>query len=162
MTEERPFTSKTYQLQRFCGKGGWTYAVIPEIEPNAKQPFGWVVVKGWIDDYELKQVKLMPLGNGQLFLPVKASIRNKIHKSAGDIVFIELYRDESLVEIPKEIMDCFSEEPAHVLETFRRFTQGQQKAYMDWIFSAKTENTKALRIAKMLERVALGKPLAEE
>lgn len=161
MTDKLPFTSKTYQLQRFCGKGGWTYAIIPEIKQAANNPFGWVVVKGWIDDFELKQVKLMPLGNGQLFLPVNASIRNKIHKSAGDIVFIELSFDDSLVEIPKELLACFSEEPKHVLETFLSFTQGQQKSYIDWIYAAKKEETKVLRMAKTIERVTAGLTLSE-
>ena len=156
MSKNNPITSKTYLLQRFCGKGGWTYALIPEIAQNAKNPFGWVVVKGRIDDYELNQVKLMPKGDGQLFLPVKASIRKKIKKQAGDTVFIELFLDDSRVQIPQELLDCFSEEPKHLLKTFRSFTQGQQKAYIDWIYAAKKEETKALRIAKVMERVTLG------
>jgi len=95
MAKEDFIVSKIYQLQRFCGKDGETYALIPEIKHNPEYPFGGVVVKGWIDDYELKQVQLMPMDNGPLFLPVKESIRNKIHKSAGDMVFIELALDAS-------------------------------------------------------------------
>jgi len=162
MTKETYIVSKSYQLQRFCGKGGWTYALIPEIPQNPKNPFGWVIVKGWIDDYELSQVKLMPMGNGQLFLPVKASIRNKIHKSAGDIVFIELALDDSVVQIPDELLDCFSEAPKSVLKTFMSFTQGQQKAYIDWIYEAKMEETKALRIARMIKRVEMGMTFGDE
>ncbi len=162
MARENYITSKTYQLQRFCGKGGWTYALIPEIKQNPKNPFGWVVVKGWIDDYELKQVKLMPMGNGQLFLPVKASIRKKIHKSAGDIVFIELALDDSSVQIPDFLLDCFSEEPKQILKTFLSFTQGQQKTYIDWINTAQKEETRAQRIATMMERLEMGRVFGEE
>ncbi|MFT5385881.1 MAG: hypothetical protein ACI81W_003292, partial [Saprospiraceae bacterium] len=64
MKKEKPLVNKKYLLQRFPGKGGWTFAEIPEILQNKKAPFGWVCVKGFIDDYELKQYKLMPMGNG--------------------------------------------------------------------------------------------------
>jgi hypothetical protein len=77
---ETPLVNGDYLLQKFPGKGGWTYAAIPEILQNKKNPFGWVKVKGSVDGYELKQYKLMPMGEGRLFLPVKAAIRKKIKK----------------------------------------------------------------------------------
>ncbi len=77
MNKKRPLVSKTCFLHKFPGKGDWTYAEIPEVKPDPKTPFGWVVVNGSIDNYQLKHVKLMPMGNGKLFLPVKAAIRRK-------------------------------------------------------------------------------------
>ncbi len=142
-----------YLLQKFPGKGGWTYAKIPEITQNKNNPFGWVKVKGSIDSYLLKQYKLMPMGNGKLFLPVKAEIRKKIKKQAGDYVHIVLYADNSTLEIPSEILACFKNEPKQVLQNFTSFTEGEQKMYLDWIYKAKTEETKANRIAKMLLNV---------
>ena len=82
--------NKEYQLKKFPGKGGWTFAGIPEVPQDKNAPFGWVKVCGSIDDYELKYYKLMPMGNGKLFLPVKAAIRKKIGKNAGDFVRIKL------------------------------------------------------------------------
>jgi hypothetical protein len=64
-------------LEKIPGKGGWTYVVINEIAPDKRAKFGWVKVRGSIDDYELNQYKLMPMGNGKLFLPVRAEIRKK-------------------------------------------------------------------------------------
>lgn len=148
-----PLVNNTYLLEKFPGKGGWTYAAIPEIPQNKSNPFGWVTVKGSIDDYELKKFKLMPMGNGQLFLPVKAAIRKKIKKAAGDRVKIVLYLDESLVAIPQELIDCFTFEAKPIYQTFLSFTDGEQKAYIDWIYEAKTEETKANRIAKMMGRL---------
>lgn len=150
---EKPLVDKAYLLQKFSGKGGWTYAAIPEVVQNKKATFGWVKVKGSIDGYALMQYKLMPMGNGQLFLPVKAAIREKIGKQAGDYVHIILYADTSLFEIPEEIILCFDNEPRQVYETFMSFTEGEQKAYLDWIYEAKTEETKARRIIKMLDRL---------
>ncbi|MCR9286337.1 MAG: YdeI/OmpD-associated family protein [Bacteroidetes bacterium] len=150
---ETPLVNGDYLLQKFPGKGGWTYAAIPEILQNKKNPFGWVKVKGSVDGYELKQYKLMPMGEGRLFLPVKAAIRKKIKKEAGDYVNIILYADKSSIKIPDEIVDCFQDEPSKVFETFLSFTEGEQKAYLDWIYEAKTDDTKANRILKMMERL---------
>jgi uncharacterized protein DUF1905/bacteriocin resistance YdeI/OmpD-like protein len=153
MKAAKPLVNKKYLLQKFPGKGGWTYAEIPEIPQNKKAPFGWVCVKGFIDDYELKQYKLMPMGNGKLFLPVKAAIRKIIGKQEGDYVKVELYPDDSPLEIPEEIIDCFANEPEKIYETFHHFTEGEQKTYLDWIYAAKTLETKAQRIATMMERL---------
>lgn len=156
MKKKKPLIDKKYLLAKFPGKGGWTYAAIPEILQNKENPFGWVTVRGTIDGYELKQYKLMPMGNGQLFLPVKAQIRKRINKEAGDFVHIILYPDVSSVEIPKEILECFEMEPPSSLETFLSFSEGEKKVYLDWIYSAKKEETKAERIAKMMERLEKG------
>lgn len=151
--------NEEFQLQKFPGKGGWTYALIPDISPNKSNPFGWVTVNGSIDDYELKKYKLMPYGNGQLFLPVKAEIRKKIKKQEGDFVFVKLYIDETPLEIPDELMECFKNEPAKVYENFMAFSESEQKAYLDWIYSAKNEDAKAERILKMMDRLLLNKKL---
>lgn len=74
---EKPLVNKKFKLEKYPGKGGWTYTVIPEIPADKKQRFGWVKVKGFIDDYQIKSYKLMPLGDGRLFLPVRAEIRKK-------------------------------------------------------------------------------------
>ena len=154
--ENKPLVDQRYLLEKFPGKGGWTYAAIPEILQNKNNPFGWVVVKGRIDDYELKQYKLMPMGNGRLFLPVKAAIRKQIRKQAGDWVHVVLYADHSTLVIPKEIKACFELEPPSTLETFNSFSEGQRKAYLDWIYAAKTEETKANRIAQMMHKLHRG------
>jgi hypothetical protein len=153
MCKEISLVNKDYLLQKFPGKGGWTYAEIPEILQNKNNPFVWVKVKGSIDFFELKQYKLMPMGNGKLFLPVRAEIRKKIKKEAGDFVNVILYSDESPLIIPVEIIECFKNESQKLYDTFIGYTDGEQKTYLDWIYSAKTEETKADRISKMMSRI---------
>lgn len=161
MKKEKPLVNKSFLLEKISGKGGWTYAAIPEILQNKNNPFGWVQVKGSIDGYELKRYKLMPMGNGQLFLPVKAQIRKKIKKEAGDQVHIILYADHSSLEIPEEILDCFDMEMPSIKATFLSFTEGQQKRYLDWIYAAKKEETRANRIAEMMYRLQEGLKFGE-
>jgi len=160
MSNETPLVQGSYLLEKFPGKGGWTYARVPEIA-QGDGPFGWVTVKGSVDHYELKQYKLMPMGDGTLFLPVKAAVRKLIKKQAGDYVQIVLYADEIRIEIPEEIMDCFELEPSATLEQFKAFTPSQQKAYLDWIYQAKSEETKANRILMMMTKVGKNLKLHE-
>ena len=162
MAAQKPLVNSNYLLQKFPGKGGWTYAEIPEVLQNKNVPFGWVRVKGSIDNYALKQYKLMPMGNGKLFLPVKAEIRKKIGKGASDFVHIILFSDDSRLEIPEEIILCFENEPKKAYETFFKFTEGEQKSYLDWIYDAKTEDTKADRIIKMMNRLMKNQKLFDK
>lgn len=150
--EEQPLTDKLYQLEKFPGKGGWTYAALPEIAPDKHAHFGWVRVKGTIDGYELKGYHLMPMGNGQLFLPVRAEIRKKIKKQAGDWVQVTLYADNTPQEIPEELLLCLKDEPV-AYKNFRNCTDGEQKAFVDWIYSAKTDETKVQRIVQTINKL---------
>ncbi|SDE55369.1 protein of unknown function [Dyadobacter soli] len=149
---------KRYQLQRMAGKGGWTYVVISEIRQDIEKKAGMVKVKGRIDDYELIGYNLMPMATGQLFLPVKAEIRKKIKKEEGDWVTVVLYADESGLAIPEELLDCLKDEPK-AYANFQKLAEGSQKEYRDWVYSAKKDETKVARIAKMIDMLLSGKRL---
>jgi hypothetical protein len=152
---EKPIVDNNYLLEKFPGKGGWTYATIPEIAPDRKSHFNWVKVKGWIDNYELKCYNLAPMGDGRMFLPVKAEIRKKIGKQAGDTVHVTLYADDSALEIPENLLLCLEEEPV-ALKNFNSWTESERKWYIEWIASAKREETQIDRIAKTINRALLG------
>ncbi len=147
---------KVCLLQKFPGKGGWTYAEIPEFTQNKNNPFGWVTVSGLIDGYPLKQSKLQPMGNGKLFLSVKSEIRKKIGKQAGDEVHVKLHIDNGPLELSEELTECFELEDPRLLTIFRSFTHGEQKSYVDWINEAKMEKTRIERIIKMMKRLDQG------
>ena len=152
MTSNPPLVNNTYLLKKFPGKGGWTYASIPEVLQDKTAPFGWVKVRGTIDDYEFKHFKLMPMGDGTLFFPVRAEIRKKIKKETGDEVHIILYQDLSAIEIPDELLICLKDEPlAH--KRFLSLSEGKQKEIIDWISQAKKEETKVERIASSIEKL---------
>lgn len=95
----------------------------------------------------------MPMGKGQLFLPVKTEIRKKIKKQEGDYVHILLYADDNPYKIPEEILDCLKNEDPVILETFSALKEGEQKVYIDWIYSAKKEETRAERIIEMIRKL---------
>lgn len=143
----------SYRLQKFPGKGGWTYASIPEMKPDQHSPFGWVRVSGFIDDYPLKRYKLMPKGDGTLFLGVKAAIRKKIKKEAGDTVYIRLRVEEPLRELPDELKECFGMEAPDLLDRFLALPDFEQQALINWIYDARTEEEKAGRIVTLMQKL---------
>lgn len=152
MKQTRALVNKKILLEKYPGKGGWTYARIPEIEKGRNTPFGWVRVKGTIDGFEIKKYHLMPMGNGTLFLPVKASIRKVIKKSDGDYVHVILYADDEPIEIPEEMLLCLVDEP-DALSFFNTLSESEKKNYIDWVYSAKKEETKVSRMATTINRL---------
>lgn len=157
----KPLVNKKYILEKFHGKGGWTFARIPEIIQNKDTPFGWVKVKGTIDGYEIRKYHLMPMGNGNLFLPVKAEIRKKIKKQEGDWVHVVLYPDNEPLEVPEELQLCLYDEPkAH--HFFNTLSESEKKFYIQWVYSAKKEETKIDRLAKTINRLAKGLKLYDK
>ena len=152
---EKPLVDKEYLLEKFDGKGGWTFAMIPEIPPDKHSHFGWVKVKGSIDGYEIKNYHLLPSvkGDDRLFISVKKEIRKAIKKEAGDCVHIILYPDNDPLVVPEELSLCL-EEDAEALRFFNLLSDSEKNYYIKWIFSAKTDETKVDRIAKTLDRLA--------
>jgi hypothetical protein len=152
---DKPLLNKSYLLEKFPGKGGWTYAAITEILQDKHAHFGWVKVKGSIDGFEIRNYNLMPMGNGQLFLPIRAEIRKKIGKKAGDWVNVILFSDNGPAEIPEEFMVCLMEDlDAH--KAFISLSDGEQKKIIDWIYLAKTDDKKVERMAETLNRLVTG------
>ena len=148
----KPLTNKKYLLERFPGKGGWTYISLPEIPKDKAAPFGIVKVKGTIDDYEINQYTLMPFSNGALLMAVKAEIRKKIGKEEGNHVHVILYRDDSAFELPEDFILRLQENP-DVYEAFKKYRPWEQKMCVQWIYSAKRPETVNERIIRTIYRI---------
>ena len=150
---DTPLVNKKYKLQKYPGKGGWIYTVIEGITPDKKAKFGWVQVCGTIDTFELKRYKLMPMKNGNMFLPVRAEIRKEIGKGEGDWVQVILYADNLPIEIPEEFLLCLEDEPA-AKQFFFTLTESEQQFYIKWIYEVKQEATKTKRITAAINKLA--------
>ncbi|HOZ88326.1 MAG TPA: YdeI/OmpD-associated family protein [Bacteroidia bacterium] len=157
---KKPLVDKKYVLEKFPGKGGWTFARIPEVLQDKTSHFGWVKVKGSIDGFEIKNYNLMPMGDKRLFLPVKAEIRKKIKKQEGDYIHVILFTDNDPLEIPAELMLCLKEEPV-ALKFFKTLSEGEQKLYIQWIYSAKKVDTKIERLAKSINKLVKGEKFTQ-
>ena len=149
-TSEKPLVDQEYLLQKFPGKGGWTFAAIPEIRKDKHAWFGWVKVRGSIDGYEISDYHLMPVGDGTLILPVKGAIRKVIGKNEGDYVHIILYSQQLPTVVPEDFMICLQDDKT-AFEKFHKLSEPERKELIDWIYSAPRDETKVERIAKALD-----------
>ncbi len=129
-------------------KTGWTYIEVPQhiadkIKPGYKRSYR---VKGTLDEFKIQSVAMIPMGGGDFIIPVNAVMRKAIMKRKGDTVKVSLEVDEAIVKISTTLMECMEDDPA-ALDYFKKLPKSHQNYYSKWIESAKTEGTKAKRIA---------------
>lgn len=139
-----------YLLEKYPGKGGWTYAQVPEIQPDPHAHFGWVRVKGSIDHILFEGFKLMPIGNGQLFFSVKKAWRQQLGKEAGDWVHLRLYPDPEPKTLDPEFEACLRDIP-EVWMRYNQLSEVEVAALIKGWHQAKSDPEKVHWIAKTLE-----------
>ncbi len=151
----------TTTLLQFGEKGektSWTYLAIPavvacEIKPNNKLSFR---AKGFLDEVAIKGLALIPMGEGDFILPVKAALQKALGKRKGATVKIQLEIDlDFKIEMPADLAACFADEP-EALQNFNRLPKSHQHYYFKWINEAKTEATRTKRLAATLDAACKG------
>lgn len=142
------FTATILQFKEQGEKTGWSYIEVPQdiaekLKPGNKKSFR---VKGWLDDYAFEGVSLLPIGGGSFIMAINATIRKGIHKSKGALLVVKMEADESPFILNPDMLECLADEPK-ALSYFQKLPKSHQKYFSKWIDSAKTEATKAKRIA---------------
>lgn len=136
------------QFNEMGEKTGWSYIEVPadlaqQLKPGNKKSFR---VKGMLDSFAIKGIALMPMGEGNFIMALKAEIRKGIHKNAGAMLTVTLEVDtDTQVIVPDDLQECFEYEP-EAEEFFNSLAEGHRRYFVNWINSAKTEPTRAIRM----------------
>jgi hypothetical protein len=144
------YTTTILRFEKMGEKTGWTYIVVPadiaeELKPGNRQSFR---VKGKLDNFKIAAVALMPMGDGSFIMALNADIRKGIAKKPGAKLDVQLTADNNPDPVSSpEFIECLKDEPA-AFEYFNSLPKGHRNYFMKWIESAKTEPTKAKRIAQ--------------
>lgn len=149
------FTANIYQFEKQGEKTGWNYIDVPadiaeQLKPGCKKSFK---VKGKLDNYSIALVSLLPMGNGNFIMPFNAAMRKGTGKRKGAMIKVQLTEDQKEYELNKDLMECLADEPAALL-FFQSKPRSHQNYYSKWIESAKTETTRAKRIAMAVSYLA--------
>lgn len=150
------YTATMLKFEKQGEKTGWTYIVVPEdvaqeLKPGNRKSFR---VKGKLDKYAIEAIALMPMGDGSFIMPLNAEIRKGIAKRVGAQLVVQITEDDNPDPVTcPELMECLEDEP-DALAFFNSLTKGHRNYFMKWIESAKTEPTKAKRIAQAVTALA--------
>ena len=151
------FTATIKRFKENAEKTGWTYIEVPaalatQLVPGNKKGFR---VKGFLDAYAIEGISLLPMGGGNFILTLNATVRKKIRKGPGATLTVKLSVDKKPILPPKELMECLADEPA-AMARFQGLPKAHQNYFTKWIGDAKTEPTKAKRIAASVNALAKG------
>lgn len=138
-----------FLLERFPGKGGWTFIKLSGDLITSGKSFGMMKVSGSIDSYTFEGKHLMPMGDGYVFLPIAKLIRKTIGKEEGDEVEIRFFREELPDRLPQELIDCLKDDPGK-FELFMKLSTGEQQRWIEYIYSIENLDARSFRIIKLL------------
>jgi hypothetical protein len=146
------FNTKIQQFQEMGEKTGWSYIRIPaalarQLKPDNRKSFR---VKGRLDDLPISGMALLPMGEGDFIMALKAEIRKKLRKQKGDGLAVQLEVDTKKIEPPKDLLECLADEPK-AIEYFKTLPKSHQNYFGNWIKSARTEETRARRIVRVVD-----------
>jgi hypothetical protein len=95
--------------------------------------------------------------DGRYYLPIRREIREACGLAPGMPVDVTLALDEEprTVEVPDDLAAAFAGDP-EARAVFDRLSFTHQREYVEWITSAKREETQTRRVAQTLEMLRKG------
>lgn len=145
------FIAKIKKFGRQGEKTGWTYidvssAIANSLLPNQKKTFR---VKVWLDTFLFEGLSLVPMGEGNFILALNAEIRKTIGKTKGATIQVRMEVDTKPIILSTDLLECLQDEPI-ALAYYNALPPSHKKYYSNWIETAKTQTTKAKRIAQTI------------
>lgn len=139
------------EIERFEAMGektGWSYIFIPAaiasmLNPVCKTSYR---VKGMLDNLPVQGMAVMPMGEGDFIMALKAEIRKQLRKEAGAEVQVQIEVDTTFkIEMPPEL-EMSLQEDQRCMNNFYKLPKSHQNYFINWFNSAKTEATRIKRL----------------
>jgi len=153
------FEAEIEKFAKMGEKTGWTFVFVPaiiagKIKPGYKKSYR---IKGRMDAVEIAGLSMVPMGEGNFIIALKASLRKELKKEEGAMLRLELEEDKTFkIEMPADLELCLLEEK-HLMENFVKMPKSHQNYYINWLNTAKTEVTRTKRLTQII--VAMDKKL---
>ena len=143
-------SKKKFKAEILSNGSGGMYVIVPfEVEKEYGKKRVKIIAK---IDTEIYQGSVVRMGSPDHILLIRKDIREKIGKTAGDIIQIELEEDTKprVVIVPKDFQKELNLHPTEKA-FFQKLSYTHQKEYVQWIEAAKREATRIRRINKTIE-----------
>jgi len=135
--------------------GGGAYILFPYDVEKEFGARGRIPVKVAFDGVSYTGT-MIKYGHPQHMLPILKAIREQIGKTPGDIVDVELHKDESVrvLEVPDDFAKLLKTEKLQPF--FDKLGYTHRKEYCRWIAEAKRAETRSARLEKAVEMLRNG------
>jgi uncharacterized protein DUF1905/bacteriocin resistance YdeI/OmpD-like protein len=157
MVVESSATMKTYKFKAtiHAGDGGGAYILFPYDVEKEFGTKGKVPVKATFNGVAYTG-SLIKYGNPQHMLGVAKAIREQLGKAPGDMIQVELWKDEEIrtLEVPADLQKLLKQNG--LLPFFDKLSYTHRKEYCRWITEAKKEETRLRRLEKAVEMLSKG------
>jgi hypothetical protein len=156
------YTTTILRFEKMGEKTRWMYieisaALAEKLNPGVKKGYR---VKGKLDNYSIEKVATLPMGEGMFIIPFNAQMRKGTGKRDGAKLRVSLEVDERTIPINAELLACLTDEP-QAMKFFKALSKSHQSYFSKWIDTAKTEPTKAKRIAECVSGLLLRRNFSE-
>lgn len=130
------------------------YVVFPYNVMSLYGVKGQVKVKALIDETIVYRGSLANMGMPCHLLGITKEIREKINKTFGDYIDVQIERDNEIREIvlPGDVADFLNDNPS-AKENYNKLSYSHKKEYISWIEEAKKDETRLRRIVKFIDKM---------
>lgn len=142
----------TYKFEAIIKKHDGKDATYIEVPYDIEKDFGTkrLKVKAKFDDIEYRG-SIVRMGMPCYMIGITKEIRNKLGKTYDDKISVEIQKDEEerIVKLPREFeVNLKNNKLAY--DFYNSLSYSQKRKYMQWITSAKKEETKQKRMDEAL------------
>jgi hypothetical protein len=135
---------------------GWTFITLPRSASAQLPTRGRVAVEGTINGFSFR-TSAFPDGDGSHNIMINGTMRKGAEANAGDTARFTLQAANDAVAVapPRELLAALKK-TAKASAQWKAITPKAQAEWVNWITSAKRDETRAARVAKTIERLEKG------